>query len=240
MEVYVEMTYVLNAFLIFMSFELLCFLLNQRMLIKELLKYVFVYNISVVFLFIDFFEWFYFLYTFVLTVCFFRQLTYIYYPIFIFIYISLLSFFSMIIPDSTIFQCILIVEGLNLSSAVVIAMIVVCLCYFYIVFCKRKIDDHELVSVLIFGKECLGFIDNGNKVFYKGYPVSFLNKDVIGNYQKIDCIEVETATSTDLIDIVFVDEMKINQQSFYHIYIGIMNSSQYDCILNAQLLGGML
>ena len=58
MEVYLEVTYLINALMILLTFELLCYLLNIQMSQKELLKYVLTYNLSVLFLYIDFFDGF--------------------------------------------------------------------------------------------------------------------------------------------------------------------------------------
>lgn len=240
MEVYLEVTYIMNVLIILLTFELLCFLLNQQMTIKELFKYTLTYNISIMFLFIDFFDGFLLLYDLLLTLFYFRRLTYIYYPLFLFIYISLLSFLEMILPSSTIFQGILIVEGFNFLSMFILTILVICIFYFYITYCRYKIKKDEFVDVLIYGKKCLGFIDNGNKVFYKGYPVVFITKDFIGDYEKEDTIVVETAMKKEVIDIVIIDEMMIHHQLLHHVYVGVMSSNTYDCILNSQLLGGML
>ena len=100
MEVYLEVTYLINALMILLTFELLCYLLNIQMSQKELLKYVLTYNLSVLFLYIDFFDGFLLLYDLLLSVFYFKKLTYIYYPLYLFIYISLLSFLSWILPSA--------------------------------------------------------------------------------------------------------------------------------------------
>lgn len=240
MEVYLEVTYVMNAFMILLTFELLCFLLNQQMTIKELFKYALTYNISIIFLFIDFFDGFLLLYDLLLTLFYFRKLSYIYYPLFLFIYISILSFLDMLLPSSTIFQGILLIEGFHFLSMFILIMVVICIFYFYIAFCKTKINAHDLVDISLYGKNGLGFIDNGNKVFYKGYPVIFITAEFVGKYEKIDSIEIETATQKEMIDIILIDDLIINQQLLHHVYAGVMSSNTYDCILNSQLLGGLL
>ena len=58
MNVYIEITYFMNALLILLSFEILSFLLNIRITKKRLCLYVLTYNISFVFLFIDLFTGF--------------------------------------------------------------------------------------------------------------------------------------------------------------------------------------
>lgn len=240
MEVYLEITYMMNALMILLTFEIMCFLLNIQMSKKELLKYMLTYNISLLFLYIDFFEGFLLFYDLFLTFFYFRKLTYIYYPLLVFIYISLVSFMEWILPSSTLFQGILLVEGFDFISLFIVGVIVICIFYFYISFCQQKIDQHELVDVSFFGKNCLGFIDNGNKVFYRGYPVVFISETLLDDYQAIDSIAIETALKKEKVDIIIIEEMEINHQLLHHVYAGVMSSFEYDCILNAQLLGGLL
>lgn len=240
MEVYLEITYIMNAFIILLTFEILCFLLNLQMSKKELLKYMLTYNISFFFLYIDFFEGFILFYDLIITFFYFRKLTYIYYPLFIFVYISLVSFMEWILPSATLFQGILLVEGFDFISLFVVGIIVFCIFYFYISFCQQKINQHEFVDVSFFNKKCLGFIDNGNKVFYRGYPVIFISKTLLDDYQAIDSIDIETALRKDKVDIIMLEEIEINHQLLHHVYAGVMSSFEYDCIINAHLLGGLL
>ena len=132
MEVYLEVTYLINALMILLTFELLCYLLNIQMSQKELLKYVLTYNLSVLFLYIDFFDGFLLLYDLLLSIFYFKKLTYIYYPLYLFIYISLLSFLSWILPSAVIFQSVLIVEGIHFISLLIIGIL--CLLIFIFLF----------------------------------------------------------------------------------------------------------
>lgn len=240
MEVYTEVTYLVNALLILLSFEILCYLLNIKMNIRQLLLYVLSYNISILMLYIDFFPAFLVLYDFVLTLIYFKKLIYIYFPIYIFIYISLLSFLQFIMPDSFIFQGVLLIEGIHVSSFIVVGLFMFMICYLYISFCQMKVIGDELVDVCFMSKKCQGFIDNGNKVFYKGYPVIFISKHLMGEYEKIDTIEVETANKIERIDIALLDEIQIKDYKLQNVYIGVMSSNHYDCIIHSKILGGML
>lgn len=240
MEVYLEITYVMNASLILLSFELLCFLLNIQMNKKELFVYVLTYNISFILLYIDFFDGFLFVYDFILTFFYFKKLVYIYYPIYIFIYVSLLSFIELILPKSTLFQGILLIEGIHYMSILILAILLCVIVYFYIAYCRYKVNLQEMVRVSFLGITCLGFIDNGNKVFYKGYPVIFISKQLLKDYQKIDTIEISTANKIENIDIILIDEIEIQSLTLHHVYAGMMSSDEYDCILNSQLMGGFI
>lgn len=240
MEVYLEVTYLINALTILLTFELLCFLLNLKMSKKELFKYMLTYNISFLFLYIDFFDGFLILYQFLLTLFYFKKLTYIYYPLILFIYISIISFLEYILPSTTVFQGMLIIDGFQSISLILLSCMVICVFYLYISFCKHQIKGDEWVNVSFYNKKCLGFIDNGNKVFYKGYPVIFISEKLINDYMVVDKIDIETASQKETIDLTIFDEIEINYQKLHHVYVGIISSNEYDCILNSQLLGGLL
>ncbi len=240
MEVYLEVTYVINALMILLTFEILCFLLNLQLTKREILKFVLTYNISVLFLFIDFFDGFLLLYDLLLTLIYFKKMIYIYFPLYLFIYVSILVFLDMIIPSSIIFQGILIVEGFNFISLFVMGIFVLCVFYFYIAFCQHKLHQDKMIYVSFLGKECLGFVDSGNKVFYKGYPVIFISQRLLDHYSKIDQIEIETAQSKEWIDIIQLDEINVQGHHLCHVYVGVMSSQEYECILHSELLGGLL
>lgn len=240
MEVYVEITYVVNAFLILLSFEILCFLLSIKMSVKELVIYTFSYNFSLFFLYIDLFDGFIFLYNLLLTTLYFRKQTYIYYPIYMFVYISLLSFIQFILPQSLIFQGILLIEGMSGFSYFIVGILCLLIGYFYITFCNYKISQNDVVDVVM-DKQCLkGLVDNGNKTFYKGYPLIFVLKSKLNDYQVIDHIEVMTATDKEDIEIIELYDIDIHHHHFKHLYAGVLTHCEYDCILNTQLMGGLL
>ena len=239
MKVYIEITYVMNAFILLFSFEILSFLLNIQMTKRKLFLYVFTYNISIVFLFVDLFIGFLFLYDFVLTLFYFRRLIYIYYPVFLFIYFSILSFIQWLLPSSIIFQGVLLIEGYHLHSLLLIAIFTIVISYFYIELCRRRIH-HSMVKVSFEDKSCYGFIYNGNQVTYHGYPVIFLNQKLVKDYPVIDQIWIETASQQERIDLILLPDITIHHYQLHDVYVGIITSTQYDCILNQQLMGGLL
>lgn len=241
MIVYIEVTYLLNALLLFLSFEILSFLCNIRITKKEMLKYMLSFNISFLLIYIDLFEGFLIFYDLILCILFFRKQTYLYFPIFIFIYISLLSFFDLCLSDFIVFQCILIVNGLHLSSMMVMVIVFLLAIYFYIYYCSYILENKDdYVDIFIDDHQYLGFIDNGNQVYYKGYPLVFLNKKICNDYCVIDHIEIQTATSTKEIEIIEIDDIMINHQLLHHIYVGLIEELEYDCILSPKLMGGII
>lgn len=239
MDVYIEVTYILNALIIFLSFEILSFLCNIRISKKEMFKYVLTFNISVLLIYVDVFEGFLLFYDLVLCIYFFRKQTYIYYPIFIFVYISLISFCDFL-SDMMIFQCILVIDGLHLSSLFFVFLICLISFYFYIYYCSILLNHNDFVDVYINDHQYIGFIDSGNKVYYKGYPLIFFNKSLFYKYRAIDSIEIKTAVSKGIVDIIEIDEMMINHQSIHHLYAGLIDELEYDCILNTKLMGGII
>lgn len=241
MEVYIEVTYLLNALLLFISFEILSFLLNINILFKDMVKYVLTFNISILLLFVDFFDGFLLFYYLIISFFYFKKQIYLYYPIFIFIYISLLSFFNLCLDDMVIFQCILLCEGLNISSLMIIVICIIISSYFYIQYCSLLLrDKDDYVDIFYKDKQYIGFIDNGNKVFYKGYPLIFFRKKLIKDYKTIDYIEIKTAINADKIPIIEIDEITINHQLLHHIYVGLIDDLDYDCILSPRLMGGII
>lgn len=239
MNVYIEITYFMNALLILLSFEILSFLLNIRITKKRLCLYVLTYNISFVFLFIDLFTGFILLYDFILTFFYFKRSVYIYYPVYLFIYFSVLSFVQWLLPSSIIFQGVLLMEGYHIRYIMIIAVLVILISYFYIDLCRHHIHQ-QMVKVCFQGHQCYGFIDNGNQVTYHGYPVIFINERFAGDYTVIDNIWIETASQQEKIDLILLPDIKIHHQTLHDVYAGIISSNQYDCILNQQLMGGLL
>ena len=240
MEIYIEITYFINAFLILLSFEILCFLLNIQMTKKELFKYVITYNIYLFLLYFDMFFGFIMIYDFILCFIFFKKQVYIYFPIYFFIYISLMSFMELTLPHCVLFQGILLIEGINMTSMMIMSVLLVMIIYFYISFCHHQLSQDQWMDVSFQNVQCLGFIDNGNKVFYKGYPVIFISKALLKDYQPIDKIRISTANQQEEVDIILIDDIDINHQTLHHVYAGIMSCHEYDCILNKQLMGGLL
>ncbi len=238
MDVYIEWTYVVNGLVILWTLEILFFLLNQIVSIKLLLLYAFFYNISVILLYVDIFGGFVFLYDLVISLILFRKLIYIYYPLYVFVYMSIISFMHYMIKDSLIFQGILLIRGLSLSAMFILSMIVIIFIYFYLNYCKNKIH-RCFVEVVLHGNHCKGFIDNGNQVTYKGVPIIFMNdKYILEDY--VDRIEIKVINNKQMIHIVQVKDIYIDKHVFHDVYIGVMHNCEYDCILNNQILGGLL
>lgn len=239
MEVYLEIIYILNGIVLAFTFEILFFLLNIQIDLKKLFQYVLTYNISLVLLYIDFHTGFTLFYYLLISVIYFKKQVYIYYPLFIFIYISVITFINHYINTSTIYQGILIIETLDSSMIIIFALFLLTIIYFYIVYIKNKI--HTTLTSVVFNQISLkALIDTGNTVYYKGYPVIFIKRKYLRDYRVLETISVNSITGIQDIEIIKIKNIKINNIDFYNVYSGIMDEGEYECILNTQLLGGML
>lgn len=239
MEIYIEIIYILNSIILFYAFEILFFLLNCHASLNKLFHYVITYNISIILLYIDLFQGFILFYYLVLIIIYFKSNAYIYYPLFIFIYMSILSFMNMVIKNSSIYQGILLVESMSMSLIIFLCLFILSLIYFFIYYYKTKIQDYK-VTIIIKGQKYIGLIDTGNHASYKGYPIIFVNKSICTQHEIIDYIEIRTLSGYKSIAIIKMNNIKINNRLIESIYAGIMENNEYDFILNNKILGGML
>ena len=44
----------------------------------------------------------------------------------------------------------------------------------------------------------------------------------------------------DTIEIIEIEEMIVNHQTIHHLYVGLIEELEYDCILSPKLMGGIL
>ncbi len=239
MEVYVEVVYILNCILLFFTLEILFFLLNCQIDLKKLFQYVLTYNISLVFLYVDLIHGFILFYFFIITLLIFKKEVYIFYPLFLFIYVSIITFINRILPSSYIFQGILLVESVNEVFYGLIIIMIISLFYFYIYYCKNKLKDF-IVDVEFESIGTKGLIDTGHNVFYKGYPVIFINKKYLLHYKTVDTLTVNTVLGNETLDIVVVKNIKINKKIIRECYVALIEECEFDCIINYETLGGYL
>ena len=126
-----------------------------------------------------------------------------------------MSFMELTLPHCVLFQGILLIEGINMTSMMIMSVLLVMIIYFYISFCHHQLSQDQWMDVSFQNVQCLGFIDNGNKVFYKGYPVIFISKALLKDYQPIDKIRISTANQQEEVDIILIDEiLAVGDQRF--------------------------
>ncbi|RHP77705.1 hypothetical protein DXA62_02470, partial [Coprobacillus sp. OF03-2AA] len=84
-----------------------------------------------------------------------------------------------------------------------------------------------------------GFLDSGNHANYLGYPLIFIKKSKIDTYQQLDTLIIDGLKKRK-IDIILVDQVLVNKQSLRNVYIGVLDELDYDCLLNKELMGGII
>ena len=245
MEVYVELTYCMNGILFIMTYEMISLLLNINWSFLKILFLSFLSNISIVLIFIDYLPYISFLYWIVLFLFIFKKQFFLYFPVFLIVYFSILFFINTLIKESFIYNGILITP-INYKDIVIVVMICVFLIIetIYLIYTKRKIkqkDDLYDVTLIFNNKiyHLSGFLDSGNHANYLGYPLIFIKKSKIDTYQQLDTLIIDGLKKRK-IDIILVDQVLVNKQSLRNVYIGVLDELDYDCLLNKELMGGII
>ena len=102
MDIYVELTYCMNGILFIMTYEMISLLLNIHWSFMKILFLSFLSNISVILIYIDYLPYISFLYWFVLFLFFFKKQFFLYFPVFLIVYFSILFFINTLIKESFI------------------------------------------------------------------------------------------------------------------------------------------
>ena len=245
MEVYIELTYLTNYLIILVALEMMAILISKEMSYLMVIKHSFYLSGVILLLYLDSYSWLIILIWAVVFLCLYQRQIFLYYPIFIFVYFSLLLFASSIIPEAFIHNGILI-SPVNVSSIglFIVSLLVVLMQIMFIVYLKRKIriDDYLYVMKLDYQQHSYtikGFLDSGNEVYYEGFPLILINQKIIDEYEVIDVLELNDLRE-DIIEIIKVDQVIINNQRLQDIYVGVIAGIQYDCLLNKSLMGGIL
>lgn len=245
MEVYIELIYLTNFLIIMIALEMMAILLNKEISYLQVIKHSFYLSGVILLLYIDKYNWLILVIWAIIFLCLYQCMVFLYYPVFIFGYFSILFFTSSIIPESFIYNGILI-SPIDVSSITlfIVSILVVLIQVMFIIFLKRKvrINDYLYTMKISYNNEIYqikGFLDSGNEVYYEGYPLILINQGVIKDYQIIDVLKLHDLRE-EAIEIIKVDQLIINNQTLKNIYVGIIAGIQYDCLLNKSLMGGIL
>lgn len=245
MEVYVEVIFLTNFLIILSSLEMMGILLCKEMSYLQVLKESFLLSFSVLLLYIDSYSWMILIMWLIIFYVLYHKQIFLYYPVFLFIYFSILYFVSSFINDAFIYNGVLIVP-ISFSSFIlfIVGLLFVLFQVMFVVYLKRTVRINSyLYPVELFydGKKYgfKGFLDSGNEVYYEGFPLILVNEKVIDNYEVIDVVELDDLRS-GFISIIKVDMLTVNNQLLENIYVGIINGIRYDCLLNKSLMGGIL
>lgn len=245
MEVYIEVIYIVNLLIIMLVYEMMAILLNIEMGYKKICLYSVITNITFLVLYLDKISY---LICFVWGILFFilfKRQVFLFYPTFLILYFSTIYFIQSLQQNSYIYNGILITPMQYTSGiTIILGGIFIILQVLFIVYCKNKLRITTYIYPLTLDYQnhqihCNGFLDSGNEVYYLGFPLALINKAVIKEYLSIDTIYVESI-ATCSIEIIKVDSMIVNNQVLKNIYMGVVENIQYDCLLNKQLMGGVL
>lgn len=245
MDVYIELTYIINAFIYIVVFEILAILLNINWSLKKILLYSFLCNISLILIYIDYLPYISLFYWFFVFMLLFRKQIFLYFPAYIIVYFSILLFINTLIENSFIYNGILITPASYTDIAVIcVSLIFAIIEYMYVVYSKKKIiTDQYFYDVRFLYQHhtytCQGFLDSGNNAYYLGFPLIFIKRGIVKDYQSIDICLIDSLSEKQ-VDIIQVDSFWVNDQLLHDVYIGIIDHMQYDCLLNKELMGGIL
>lgn len=245
MEVYIELVYLINLLIIIVSYQILTIILNINLDYKRLLLYSLLTNISLIVLYIDASNYILLVSWLIVFSILFKKQVFLFYPSFLFIYFSLIRCISSLVQESYIYSGILIIPiSYTNLSIMIISILFVILQFMFVIYCRHKIKINEyLLDVSINYKnkkiDCVGFLDSGNEVYYEGYPIILLNKQLVVEYEVIDVVSIDNIKEC-YIEIIIVDKLVVNKQILKNVYVGIIENIKYDCLLNKQLMGGIL
>lgn len=245
MEVYIELTYLVNYLFILLAVEMMAILLSKEISYFEVVKQSFYLSLVIGLLYVDYYGYLILIIWAVILTCLYQKQVFLYYPVFIFAYFSLVYFCSSLIDQAFIYNGILITPiNVGVAGLMIVSILAVLMQVMFIVYLKRKVRIGEFLydlQIIYHDQKYLitGFLDSGNEVYYQGFPLVLINERVIEDYQIIDVIGLNDLRS-DQIDVIKLDSLQINKQSLNNIYAGIISNIQYDCLLNKALMGGVL
>lgn len=245
MEVYIELTYIINAFIFVIVFEMISILLNVNWSMKKIMMYSFSCNISLILIYIDYVPYISLLYWLFLFLLLFKKQCFLYFPVYLIVYFSILLFINTLIENSFVYNGILITPTHYTDIAFLCVVFIFSVIeVMYLVYIKKKIIQQQYLYEIdfVYAKSkyhVLGFLDSGNEVYYQGFPLIFIKKGIIQDYQRIDTYMIHRLDN-QFIDIICIDEMIVNHQKLHHIYAGIMDDIHYECLLNKDVMGGVI
>lgn len=245
MEVYIELTYLVNYLFILLAVEMMAILLSKEISYFEVVKQSFYLSLVIGLLYVDYYGYLILIIWAVILTCLYQKQVFLYYPVFIFAYFSLVYFCSSLIDQAFIYNGILITPiNVGIAGLMIVSILAVLMQVMFIVYLKRKVRIGEFLydlQIIYHDQKYLitGFLDSGNEVYYQGFPLVLINERVIEDYQIIDVIGLNDLRS-DQIDVIKLDSLQINKQTLNNIYAGIISNIQYDCLLNKALMGGVL
>lgn len=245
MEVYIELTYLINAFIFMIVFEMISILLNVKWSFKRIIIYSFSCNISLILIYIDYFPYISLIYWLFLFILLFKKQFFLYFPVYLIIYFSVLLFINTLIENSFIYNGILITPTHYTDIAVLcVSFLFMIIEFMYFVYIRKKATKQNYLYEIHFSYlekqyHLSAFLDSGNEAYYRGFPLIFIKRGIIQDYHCIDTYMIDNF-SYRMVDIISIDKIFINQQELRHVYVGIIDDIHYECLLNKDLMGGVI
>ena len=243
MDVYVEVTYLSNFLIIFVSLEMMGILLSKEMSYLQVFKHSLFLSVIIFLLYVDKYSWMIFIVWFLIFYLLYKRQIFLYYPVFV--YSSILLFISSLISGAFIYNGILIMPlEISCVALFVVGVFATLIQVMFIVYLKKKVRINSYIYSIEMeyrGYKYMlkGFLDSGNEVYYEGFPLILIKSGIIEDYEVIDVMEVNDLRS-DYIEVIRVDKLVLNKQVLKDIYVGIIEGICYECLLNKVLMGGVL
>ncbi len=245
MDVYIEITYLINLIVLMIVFEMMIMLLNLNWSFRKICGYSFICNLSLMMIYIDLYKIVPLIIWLIIFAFLFKKQLFLYYPTFLTLYFSVLYFIKELVEEGFIYHGILIIPTTYYAmSLFVVGLFFSMIQGIYCFYLKKKITNQHFcyqmkMEYLHHQYQITGFLDTGNETYYHGFPLIIIKKEILKEYQVIDHLLITSPTHLE-IEIIMIDTLTINHQRLNHIYAGIISQIQYDCLLNKQLMGGIL
>lgn len=163
MEVYIEFTYISSFLIILVALEMMGMLLSIEMSYLQVLKHSFLLSLIILILYVDKYSWAVLIIWMIIFYCLYHKQIFLYYPIFIFIYFSILFFTSSLIPEAFIYNGVLITPLKSSSMMLfVISLLVVLMQVMFIIYLKRKVRINSYLYPIELGY-------NGKEYLFEGF-----------------------------------------------------------------------
>ena len=243
MVIYVDMVFLLNAFLDFILLLSVNVILSRNIKIKRIILGSLIGSISIILLFINIngvisFVFKILLGLFMILVTFgYHSLTYTFNNLF---YLYTLSFsvggVMYLLMDKGYYNYFILIIGF-----IVVLFIYIKQTKNY----QNNYSNYYIVEIFIHDKKYLvtGYLDTGNKLYdlYQHRPVVILNKKIKYNLNEVIYVPYVTLSENSVLKCLKTDKIIINKHVFKNYLIGLsnkrINMDGVNCILHSKMKG---
>lgn len=245
MEVYVEVIYIVHFLITLLSLENMTILLQINPSTKSIIKNTFIFSSTYFFIYLDANLFIVLIGWFILFLIVYQKQLFLYFPTFMILYFTIVYFICSLSPSSFIYNGLLMFPmQISILGSFMIVLLFTLSTVMYFIYCKKKISSMNYMYPIQLTYQgntiyCNALLDSGNEMYYEGYPLILFSKRVIEDYQKITTL-YSNGVIEQVIDIIVIERCIINDQKLNNIYAGVINQLDYDCLLNKQLMGGII